>query len=165
MTGQSTVNTSKGKMALTVATIVSLLMINMDVNVNSWNTNAFDQKKFSYEDDIGQSIECVKVVVGCDGQGTIGSSRDVIIGSSDDNNTKGNDTPIGPIDQSLCESCFDKLSNSQREALVTGVDVASIAEFCLSVEDLTPEMLLELLLSIDVDLFVALDILDCLGIT
>lgn len=154
-------------MVFTVAAIASLLIINMNIDVNFWNANAFDQKKLGVKDDIGHSVECVKVVVGCGGQGTIGSSRDVNIGSgngNDDNNTKGDDSSIGPVDHSLCESCFNKLSDTQREALIIGLDVDNFDEFCLSIEDLTAETLLELLLSIDVDLFVALDILSCLGI-
>jgi hypothetical protein len=163
LNNQSKINTSKGKMVLTVAAIASLLMIAM--NVNTWNANAIDLKSLENDDDIGPSVECVKVVLGCNGQGSVGSDRDVNVGSGDDdNNTNGRSGPIGPIDPTVCEACFAELSNAQEEALFTALDVANFAEVCLAIEDLTAETLLELLLSVDVDLFVALDILDCLGI-
>ena len=147
MTGQSTVNTSQGKMVLSVAGIAFLLMISMNVNLNSWNANAFDIDNPDNKKDIGKSVECVKVVVGCGGQGTVGDNK-----------------PLGPIDPAVCEECLADLSNAQREALFTSLSADNITNVCLSIEDLTADTLLEMLLDLDVDLFVALNILDCLGV-
>lgn len=147
MTGQSIVNTSRGKMVLSVAGIAFLLMISMNVNLNSWNANAFDIDNPDNKKDIGKSVECVKVVVGCGGQGTVGDNK-----------------PLGPIDPAVCEECLADLSNAQREALFTSLSADNITNVCLSIEDLTADTLLEMLLDLDVDLFVALNILDCLGV-
>jgi hypothetical protein len=50
--------------------------------------NALDFSNLGIPDNLGQSVECVIVLVGCDGQGSVGSSGDTIIGS---NNDKGDD--------------------------------------------------------------------------
>lgn len=75
------INTSKGKKVLAVAAIASLLVMALNLNPPSLNANALDLENFGSMDDIGQSAECVIVVVGCDGQGSVGSSGDVNIGS------------------------------------------------------------------------------------
>ncbi len=83
-------------MVLTVTSIALLLM--MAMNVNTWNANATELSKFKdfqTMDDIGQSTECVIVVVGYDGVGSVGSSGgDVNIGSCDDD-TNTNDGTNG----------------------------------------------------------------------
>ncbi|MDQ3083916.1 MAG: hypothetical protein M3Q77_03780 [Thermoproteota archaeon] len=151
MNNKFKVNTSKGKLYLTVAVVVAiaslLVMAAFNVNANSMNANAFDIDNPDNKKDIGKSEECVKVVVGCGGQGTVGDNK-----------------PVGPIDPAVCEECLADLSNAQREALITAITADNNANVCLSIEDLTADKLLELLLDLDVDLFVALDILDCLGV-
>jgi hypothetical protein len=83
------VNTSKGKIYLTVVAMASLLL--MAFNVNS-NMSAYASifENIQNADDVGQSLECVIIVVGCEAVGSVGSSGDVIVGSgNDDNNTNG----------------------------------------------------------------------------
>jgi hypothetical protein len=75
----SKINTLKGKMFITVTAIAALLVMTMNISPNMMNANAFDLKSLTNADDIGQSVECVIVVVGCDGTGSVGSSGDTII--------------------------------------------------------------------------------------
>jgi hypothetical protein len=152
LNNKSKINTSKGKVYLTVVAVVTalaslLIMVAVfGVDVNSLNVNAFDIDNPDNKEDIGKSVECVKVVLGCNGQGTVGDNKS-----------------IGPIDPAKCEDCFADLSNAQKEALFAALSADDSAAVCLSIENLTADTLLELLLDLDVDLFVALDILDCLG--
>lgn len=50
------------------------------------NANAFELDSLTNADDIGQSVECVIVVVGCVGTGSIGTSGETIIGSCNGGN-------------------------------------------------------------------------------
>jgi|SRR5215210_447726 len=136
-------------MYLTVVAMASLLVMVFNVNVNAtpFQANAFDIDNPDNKVDIGKSQECVKVVVGCGGQGTVGDNK-----------------PVGPVDPAMCEECLSDLSNAQREALFTSLSADDNAEACLSVENFTADTFLELLLDANVDLFVALDILECLGV-
>ena len=82
-------------------------------------------------DDVGQSLECVIVVVGCDGTGSVGSSGDVIIGSgnNDTSNGGGGDDPL------TCEECFEKhLSPFQLQIFLDTHPMSTLAEFCESIE-------------------------------
>jgi len=135
-------------MILTIAAITSLLIVAININPNALNVNAFafDIDNSDNKNDIGKSEECVKVVLGCGGQGTVGDNK-----------------PIGPMDPASCEQCLADLSNAQREALVTFLGSDNNADVCSSIETLTSNTLLELLLNLDVDLFTALDILECFG--
>ena len=149
MNNKSKINTSKGKLYLTVAAIValaSLLLMASNVNATPFQANAFDIDNPDNRVDIGKSQECVRVVVGCGGQGTVGDNK-----------------PVGPINPAMCEECLSDLSNAQREALSTALSADNNADVCLSIENLTADKFLELLLDAGVDLFVALDIVECLG--
>ena len=149
MNNKSKLNTSKGKLYLTVAAVVAiafLLLMAVNVNTMPFQANAFDIDNPDNGVDIGKSQECVRVVVGCGGQGTVGDNK-----------------PIGPIDPAMCEECLSDLSNAQREALSTALSADNNADVCLSIEKFTADKFLELLLDAGVDLFVALDILECLG--
>ena len=69
-------------------------------------------------DDVGQSLECVIVVVGCDGQGSVGSSGDVIIGSgNDDDDTNGEEPPNTPGDVVICHRAPGNPEQSQTLSL------------------------------------------------
>lgn len=108
---------SKGKIAIAVALFATLMMSSMNVNVNSMNVNALNMSEFDLPD-VGQSLDCVIVVVGCDGTGSVDSSGDTIIGS---NNNNGNNPPNPPNPPELptCEGCFDVLSTEQLNAFLT----------------------------------------------
>jgi hypothetical protein len=134
-------------MYLTVVAMASLLVMALNVNATPFQANAFNIDNPDNKVDIGKSQECVKVVVGCGGQGTVGDNK-----------------PVGPIDPAMCEECLSDLSNVQREGLFTSLSVNNNADVCLSVENFTTDTFLELLLDVGVDLFVALDILECLGV-
>ena len=130
-----------------IGALASLLVMALNVNATPFQANAFDIDNPDNKVDIGKSQECVKVVVGCGGQGTVGDNK-----------------PVGPVDPAMCEECLSDLSNAQREALFTSLSADNNAEVCLSVENLTTDKFIELLLDAGVDLFVALDILECLGV-
>jgi len=79
------------KVKLTISVIATILVMSAMSMAITPNATALDLDNFSI-DDLGQSAECVIVVVGCDGTGSVGSSGDTIIGSfngNDDNNTNG----------------------------------------------------------------------------
>ncbi len=150
MNNKSKINTSKGKVYFTVTAAValaSLLLMALNVNATPFQANAFDIDNPDNKADIGKSQECVKVVVGCGGTGTVGDNK-----------------PVGAIDPAMCEECLSDLSNAQREALSTALSADNNADVCLSIENFTADKFLELLLDAGVDLFVALDILECLGV-
>ena len=134
-------------MYLTVVAMASLLVMALNVNATPFQANAFDIDNPDNKVDIGKSQECVKVVVGCGGQGTVGDNK-----------------PVGPVDPAMCEECLSDLSDAQREALFTALYADNNAEVCLYVENITADKFIELLLDAGVDLFVALDILECLGV-
>jgi len=70
---------------VTISIITTLLAIStLSMTITS-NAMALDLDNFSI-DDLGQSAECVIVIVGCDGTGSVGSSGDTIIGSNNGNN-------------------------------------------------------------------------------
>jgi len=56
--------------------------------------NAMDLSNFEMADNMGQSLHCVIVVVGCNGTGSVGSSGDTIIGSNNDNNNMNSGTEL-----------------------------------------------------------------------
>jgi hypothetical protein len=143
MNNKSKINTLKGKIYFTVAALAAILMmsINLNANMNS-NMNAYAtiMSEIPNIDDIGQSAECVIVVVGCDGTGSVGSSGDTIIGSfngNDDNNTDTNgetpfdpNTPLPPVFN--CEPCLNgALSDDQRIALGAALEVANTSSLSL----------------------------------
>lgn len=154
-----------------MATIL-MMSINLNANMNS-NINAYAtiMDNLQSTDNIGQSLECVIVVVGCDGTGSVGSSGDTIIGSndgSDDNNTNGGNAPIPPIDPGVCETCLGDLSDAQlaqlRIALGLGPE-ATLAEICLAIDALaTVEALVLVLDEAGLSLTAIVDLLACLGI-
>ena len=107
-------------MLLTLATLASLLIMAFNINANSLNVNAFDIDTSHNKNDIGKSEECVKVVLGCGGQGTVGDNK-----------------PIGPMEPALCEKCLADLTNAQREALVEFLGSNNDIDICSSIETLT----------------------------
>ena len=99
MKNKSKINTSKGKVYLTVVAIASLLVMAFNVNANmnsSMSAYASIFENIQNVDDVGQSLECVIVVVGCDGQGSVGSSGDVNIGVGDNDTDTNGETPVDP---------------------------------------------------------------------
>ena len=146
MNRRSDTYTSKGKMVLTVAALVSLLVMAFNINTNPLNVYAFDGDGSDNKKEIGKSRECIKVVLGCGGQGTVGDNK-----------------PIGPMNLATCEECLADLTNVQREGLFAFLGSDNNIDVCSSIETLTADTLLELLLNLDVDLFTALEILECFG--
>jgi len=161
-------------MYFTIAALAAILMmsINLNTNVNS-NMNAFATiiSEMPNIDDIGQSAECVIVVVGCDGTGSVGSSGDTIIGSfngNDDNNTNGNGgTPLPPFVN--CEFCIPTALDTEeiaslKVALGLGAD-ATLAEVCAALNALASvEALVLVLNEAGVGAGSIVILLDCFGI-
>ena len=133
MNNKSKINTSKGKIYFTIAAITSLLLMSFNLNPNmntSMDAYASIFSDIQNVDDVGQSLECVIVVVGCDGTGSVGSSGDVIIGSgNDDNNTNGGngETPLPPLRD--CEDCLTtELTEEQIIALAADLEITTTGE-------------------------------------
>ena len=158
-------------MYLTVVAMASLLMMafNLSPNMNAYASIFSDIQN---ADDVGQSLECVIVVVGCDGTGSVGSSGDVIIGTgNDDNNTNGGgDTPLPPIDPEVCVACLNNtelITPAQLSALAVELGLegtASVEEICEALETLTVEAFVLILSEVGLTAVEIVDLLDCLGI-
>lgn len=107
------------KAIMTISLVATLLLTTMSLtNISNVNADALDLlNNLGGIDDIGQSAECVIVVVGCDGTGSVGSSGDTIIGSNngnDDNNTNGGDEPgtLTVSKEVTCESTGGEPNNT-----------------------------------------------------
>lgn len=74
-----------------VSTIAILFLSGLSVVNAPSNVNALDLSNFEVADNLGQSLHCVIVVVGCNGTGSVGSSGDTIIGSNNGNNNTSNE--------------------------------------------------------------------------
>ncbi|WP_148685440.1 hypothetical protein [Candidatus Nitrosocosmicus hydrocola] len=94
MNSKPRINLPKVKMYFTVGAIIALLSMALDVNMNSMKANGVEFGSPSGVSNIGQNMECVIVMVGCEGIGSVGSSGDTIIGSktSNDDDNDGNAT-------------------------------------------------------------------------
>jgi hypothetical protein len=139
LNNKSKINTSKGKLYLTVVALASLLVMAFNLNANM-NAHASIFENIQNVDDVGQSLECVIVVVGCDAQGSVGSSGDVNIGVGDNDTTTGGETPIDPD----CEAgiaCFVSTLNPTQLGnlkFVLGLPVDAPNELlCDVIDDLT----------------------------
>ncbi len=160
-------------MYLTVVAMASLLMMAFNVNSNmnsSMNAYASIFSNIQNADDVGQSLECVIIVVGCDAVGSVGSSGDVIVGSgNDDNNTNGGNGGVIPVDPTECELCLEEhLTDAQlvdlRAALNLGAD-ATLLEICAALDAVASVEALVLLLSgIGLTAQAILALLTCLDI-
>jgi len=114
-------NTSKGKIYLTVAGVAAILMMSFSLNSNP-NAYATIISDMPNVDDIGQSLECVIVVVGCDGTGSVGSSGDTIIGSNNGNNNNntsggGNNNEPGTLSVSKKVACSSEGGSPDNNAV------------------------------------------------
>jgi len=109
---------------------ILLVMSTLSMTITS-NATALELDNFSI-DDLGQSAECVIVVLGCDGTGSVGSSGDTIIGSNNgnnDNNTNGGGNEPGTLTvtkQVECES---------REGTPSDEEVCAYAENSVNFPD------------------------------
>ncbi len=102
--------TIKSKKAIMTISIIATLLVMSTISITFTpyaNALDLDLDNFSI-DDLGQSAECVIVVVGCDGTGSVGSSGDTIIGSNngnDDNNTNGGGDEPGTLTVTKLVEC------------------------------------------------------------
>lgn len=72
----------------TLVTFIFAVLLVCSLSITS--AYAFDFTNLDKVGDVGQSVKCVIVVVGCDGTGSADSSGDTIIGSNNgNNNTNG----------------------------------------------------------------------------
>ncbi|WP_148685841.1 hypothetical protein [Candidatus Nitrosocosmicus hydrocola] len=103
---------------MTISLVATLLLTTMSLtNISNVNADALDLlNNLGGIDDIGQSAECVIVVVGCDGTGSVGSSGDTIIGSNNgngDNDTNGGEDGILTVSKEVtCESVGGQPNNT-----------------------------------------------------
>ncbi|MDR4491949.1 MAG: hypothetical protein R2685_13785 [Candidatus Nitrosocosmicus sp.] len=152
------------------AAIASVLIAGIGMNSEAYALTRDGEFPVFGADDIGQSLKCVIVVVGCDGTGSVGSSGDTIIGSNNGNNgnnTNGNKGNGGGPQS--CEECFSVLSETQLNALINELDLENESELCIGIASgtISAQALFDALTSdtVGVSVDVALDILDCLNLS
>ncbi len=163
-------------MYLTVVALAAILMmsINLNANMNSkMNAYATIMSEIQGADDIGQSLECVIVVVGCDGTGSVGSSGDTIIGSNNGNNDTNGETPVDPDtplppEPTNCAECIEALGEDVLVDLRVALSLpvaATAAEICAALDALaTVGAVISLLNGADISVDVIVDVLACLGV-
>jgi hypothetical protein len=136
----SKINTLKGKMFITVTAIAALLVMTMNISPNMMNANAFDLKSLTNADDIGQSVECVIVVVGCDGTGSVGSSGDTIIGSCNGGNGSDCNREKATLDVIYLVDC-QSTGGQPSDGAVCGkaLDIAPPSAFQVSIDANNPK--------------------------
>ena len=156
-------------MYLTVVAMASLLVMafNLNSNMNA-STNAYASilSDIQYADDVGQSLECVIVVVGCDGTGSVDSSGDVIIGSFNENNTVNNAPRPEPL---TCEECFTDNLTPEEIIMLENAGFIGVDSACAVTPQLSPEELIaeldyfeEVMLNNGIDADTAEAVVDCL---
>ncbi len=161
-------------MYLTVVSLATVLMMsfNLNTNMNS-NMNAYASifQNIRNVDDVGQSLECVIVVVACEGTGSVGSSGDTIIGIFNGNND--NNTTLEPPVPRTCEECFTFNLTPEEIIMIEDSSGRTIEEICLelaSLASLPPETAAEELAELEqglieefgVDAIRAQAVIDCL---
>ncbi len=151
------IKSSKGKVYLSIAAVAAVLMMSLNANLNA---NASIFSNIQNADDIGQSLECVIIVVGCDAVGSVGSSGDVIVDSGDNNTSNG-----GGDDPLTCEECFEEnLTPAQLQILINALEGATLADLCVTIME-DPTILVdveEFLLGVGVDAEVVAEIIACI---
>lgn len=127
-------NKNSLKTILSVSGIATLLVAVMTI-ASTTNAYASIFEDITNVDDVGQSLECVIVVVGCDGQGSVGSSGDVVIGSgNDDDNTNGEEPPNTPGDVVICHRAPGNPEQSQTLSLSQNAADAHLEQHELDTE-------------------------------
>ncbi len=151
-----------------------MMSLTINANMNS-NMNAYASimSEIQGADDIGQSLECVIVVVGCDAQGSVGSSGDVNIGVGDnDTTTNGEtpidpDTPLPPVELTDCSECISALGPDvlvDLRAALGLTPTATPVDICFALDALgtVGAVIAELNGEVSVDVIV--EVLACLGV-
>ncbi len=161
-------------MYLTVVAMASLLVMAFNLNANmnsSMSAYASIFENIQNVDDVGQSLECVIVVVGCDAQGSVGSSGDADIGVGD-TTTDGEtpfdpDTPLPP-EPTGCAECIEALPADVLVELRLALSLdplATGAEICAALDALaTVGAVISLLSGAGISADVIVDVLACLGV-
>ena len=127
MNNNSRINTSKGKIYLTVVAMASLLVMAFGVNTNSMNVNAIDFGLISKDTNIGSIdtnslFNCVGAAITCDNDNTV--NNNIAINNGTNGGNGGGDDPL------TCEECFEEnLTPAQMQSLELALD-ATRAEIC-----------------------------------
>lgn len=123
------------KLILTTSIITILLV----TGINVTNVNALDFSNIDVVDNVGQSVECVIVVVGCNGTGSVGSSGDTIIGSNNGNNNTNSNGQESELSATLI---VNKIVTCTSNTQVSCEDLDSNFEpqdFMITVTGLNPD--------------------------
>jgi len=163
-------------MYLTVVAIASLLVMAFNVNTNmnsSMSAYASIFENIQNVDDVGQSLECVIIVVGCDAQGSVGSSGDVNIGVGNNDTTTDGETPfdpntlLPPTDSLDCSECITALGEDvliDLRAALSLDPLATAAEICAALDDLATVGAVIAALNGEVSVDVIVEVLACFGV-
>lgn len=127
------IDTLRGKSFFTVTVIATLLVMTMNLSPSMSSANALDLDSLTSVDDLGQSAECVIVLVGCEGTGSVGSSGDTIIGSNNGNGASATLDVIYLVD---CESTGGTPSDT--DVCNRALEIAPPSAFPVSVDANNP---------------------------
>lgn len=106
--------------------VITVLLVTC-ANVSNANANALDLSEFGIGNNFDQNLDCVIVVIGCDGSGSAGSSSDTTIGrnngnGNDNDNTNnsnggsgGNEPTTGTLNTIKITECNDENSTTPEE--------------------------------------------------
>ena len=138
MNNNSKINTSKGKIYLTVVAIACLLVMAFSVNTNSMNVNAIDFGLVSKDFNVGSIdndslFNCVGAAITCDNDNTVTNSITV------NNGTNGNNPT--PPEPPTCEECFTNYLTDEEITMLEDAGFIGVDNYCVYLSELSPQQL------------------------
>ena len=152
-----------------VAAIASAILAGMGMNsavYASINGEGFPSFNAG---NVGQSLECVIVVVGCDGKGSVGSSGDTIINSNngnDNDDTNGNGGNGGDVNCLQCLTTYLTPMERIQLGVILGDPQSggSSIVICEEFASIGPQNIIDAIEQLNLDEATEAELLECLGL-
>ena len=174
MNNKSKINTSKGKVYLTIVAFASLLMMAFNVNTNSMNVNAFDLGLISKDNNLGSIdtdslFNCFGAAITCDNDNTVNNNISVNNGTNGGNGETpiDPDTPLPPVELTDCSECISALGPDVLVDLRAALDLSPTAtpvDICFTLDALGTVGAVIAALNGEVSVDVIVEVLACLGV-
>lgn len=138
MNNNSKINTSKGKIYLTVVAIASLLVMAFNVNTNSMNVNAIDFGLISKDTNVGSIdtsslFNCFGAAITCDNDNTVNNNVAI------NNGTNGNNP--SPPEVLTCVECFTNYLTDEEITMLEDAGFIGVDNYCAFLSELSPQQL------------------------